>query len=137
VAGDADRQHHVARLGGAEMVVVRDAHQQVGQPPDLHQRVLQIRQFDVQHFTLHLPAAQCRVCSLLGGDLLCQGGGPQPEEQFGEVVQESRFVDHRGIVVHPVYREADGEVGGASRAVEYGLEAGQRLRMVDKQVFRG
>ena len=129
MAGQPHRQQHVAHLGGFGVALGVDLHQQLGQPPGAHQRLLQILQLDVQQLALDAGRAQCRILALPLGDLHRQRRRVQPQQHFGKVVQQRRGMDHLGVVVHAVHREGQREGCAAMRTLQHLLQALQRGRV--------
>jgi hypothetical protein len=61
----------------------------------------------------------------------------QPQQHFGEVVQQRGLVDHRRVVVKAVHGEAERQPGGAVGAPDDFAQALQRLRLPVQVLFDG
>ncbi len=117
------------------MAVVGDAHQDFGQAPELHQHVLDVVEFRVEHVALRRAGAQRRIGALAALQLECELRRVQPQQHLGEVVQLRGLVQHHRIMIGAVDREAGGEARRAVRAQQHVAQAGQRLGMIGELVL--
>ena len=116
-------------------MVIGDLHQQRGQAPGLHQRLLQISQRDAQHRLLSLGRAQALLLALQVGDALRQPGRMRPQQQLGKVMQQCGLVDQAGVVVLPVHRKAQRKLRRAVAALQHAAQAVQGLRLAGQPGF--
>ena len=117
------------------MAAVGDLVEQFGQVPGAHQRALQVVQLDVENLQLGLGRTQPRILDLTLQHLPGQPGRAAPHQHLGEIVQHRGLLDHLGVGVQPMDREAEREECRTMSATNHFIQASQRDRIVGQQVF--